>query len=141
MVQNRRPVTMSSVVRFLYWFHLRNPIWKQYQRYPSWFLVEHWKNWSFFTIYGHKNGKNEPKAKYEDFEETIMIFIDDQIDLKKLCRIKKKSNSKACLELILWAIFFFLMTSSRSRTTDRKLSFHGKKVIGPTFILFSFPND
>ena len=35
-----------------------------------------------------------------------MIFIDDQIDLKKLCRIKKKSNSKACLELILWAISF-----------------------------------
>ena len=70
----------------------------------------------------------------------IMIFIDDQIDLKKLCRIKKKNKSKASLELILWAILFFLMTSSRSRTTDRKLSFHGKKVIGPTFILFSFPN-
>ena len=45
--------------------------------------------------------------------ETIMIFIDNQIDLKKLCRIKKKSKSKACLEHILWAFFFFMMTSSR----------------------------
>ena len=32
------------------------------------------------------------------WSETGIIHVDNQIDLKKLCGLKKKSKSKACLE-------------------------------------------